>query len=297
MGTPSREVPSLLAVGPWKCNEFVALRNELDPLGHWPSSLTLNDAVNHAENAALPPELILLAQPRPGLDDQSDIERCRRAWPLTRIIVIAGSWCEGELRTGRPPAGVIRLYWHEFSAWWRSALNQVAENRTPPWSHPLTANLTSMCATAGSTSIAPRVHGQHANAPILAIDAPDYGAFEAIEQAAKPAGWQCHWQPRHRPELWSKPAGIHPTAALWDGAQLDAHERRALQQFCARLAPVPVIALLDFPRSEHIELSTSAGAAAILGKPYAVSTLRDELNRILRLPPLGGEGWGGGTVH
>jgi hypothetical protein len=263
--------PSLLAAGPWNRGEFLAVRTQLDPAGHWPTAPSLHDAINHADNATPSPELLLLAQPRPGLDDQSDIERCRRACPLTRLIVVAGAWCEGELRTGRPPTGAIRLYWHEFPAWWRAGLSALANRCAPPWSYPL---------TSGNTWCAPPASRVVPDPGVLAIDAPTHAAFEALEQAVKPAGWQCRWEPRHRPERWSNAADIQPAAALWDGAQLDAGERHGLQQFCARLAPAPVIALLDFPRPENVKQAQAAGAAAILGKPYSNAALIAELSRL-----------------
>jgi hypothetical protein len=277
--------PSLLAVGPWNRAEFLAVRDKLDPHGCWPTVGSLIDAMDSAADFEVPPELILLAQPRPGLDDQSDIERLGRDWPLTRIIVVAGAWCEGELRTGRPHSGVIRLYWHEFPSWWRTALSDFAENRTPSWSNPLTASATSICAAGCSPSGGPQVHTIRANLSILAIDSRDYAAFEAIEQAVAPDGWQSFWQPRHRPELASSSADNLPTAAVWDGAQLDADGLQALRQFCALLAPTPTIALLDFPRPEHIDRAHSAGAASVLGKPYAVRALLNELSRIADLRP------------
>ena len=136
------------AVGPWEHAEFAALRAELDPQRQWTTVATLADltaalADDSAENAAatnpfvpLPPELVLLAQARPGADDPSQLERLRAVAPLTRVVVVAGSWCEGELRTGHPAAGVVRLYWYELASWWRAAVAEWEANETPAWSEP-----------------------------------------------------------------------------------------------------------------------------------------------------------------
>ena len=230
--TANKSSPTLLAVGPWDRGEFAAVRDDLDPDRRWPTAPSLADASLSPLDLTTPAELILLAQPRPGVDTQSEIERCRAAWPLARIVVIAGAWCEGELRTGRPLAGVIRLYWHELAPWWLEAVHRLAAGQCPPWSAPLTAP----GGAADLHSFATRMHTIHGNQPILAIDAVDLAVFESLEHALNSAGWQCRWQPRHRPEIWSTSDEPLPAAGLWDGAQLDADETQGLKTFCRRLA-------------------------------------------------------------
>src|SRR5215475_14097263 len=82
------------------------------------------------------PELIVVAHSRPGAVCTEQIETVRRTWPLASIVVIAGSWCEGELRTGRPWPGVHRLYWYEFQEWWHRQLKLRAAGRCPDWARP-----------------------------------------------------------------------------------------------------------------------------------------------------------------
>jgi hypothetical protein len=65
------------------------------------------------------PELIVMAQSRPGTVQSEDVERLRRRAPLAGVVSLAGSWCEGETRTGRPLPSAVRLYWYEFEPWWR----------------------------------------------------------------------------------------------------------------------------------------------------------------------------------
>lgn len=79
------------------------------------------------------PELIVLAQSRPGVIRLREIERLRRSAPLSGEVSLLGSWCEGETRTGKPAAGVRRLYWYEFPSWWRRQLVLHATGRCPDW--------------------------------------------------------------------------------------------------------------------------------------------------------------------
>lgn len=284
--------PTLVAVGPWEHAEFAALRAELDPQRQWTTVATLGDvtaalADDAAENAAatipfapLPPELVLLAQARPGVDDPSQLERLRAVAPLTRVVVVAGSWCEGELRTGRPAAGVVRLYWYEFAHWWRAAVAEWDANETPAWSEPLddvrAGQETTVVALRERDDVVPTEGG------VLVVDAVDFAVFETLTAVLAPFGWSCEWQPRHRPELAVVTTMV---AAIWDGGQLSDGELAALCEFAARVhsanAAAPVIVLLDFPRVEHLQAVRDAGAAVVLGKPYQVARLVNELDRLI----------------
>ena len=291
MRMPTR-TPTLVAVGPWEHAEFAALRAELDPQRQWTTFATLAElaaalADDAAENAAatipsvpLPPELVLFAQARPGVDDPSPSERLRAVAPLTRVVVVAGSWCEGELRTGRPAAGVVRLYWYEFAPWWRAAVAEWEANETPAWSEPLddvrAGQETAVVALRERDNVVP------AERDVIVVDAVDFAVFETLAAVLAPFGWCCEWQPRHRPELAAVTALV---AAIWDGGQLSDRELAALRAFAAGVhaanAAAPVIALLDFPRVEHLQAARDAGAAAVLGKPYQVARLVNELDRLI----------------
>jgi hypothetical protein len=287
--------PTLVAVGPWDRAEFAALRDELDGSGQWPtidsleklaanleSTSRLADEAAPSRTLALPTELVLVAVPKPDPSLQPQLDRLVVVAPLTRVVVVAGSWCEGELRTGSPPVGVIRLYWYEFAPWWRESLAGWRAGVAPAWSGPL-----GDASAARPASSPDRAHDNEAPTPreveqLLAVDAIDFETFETLAAALGPHGWNCRWQPRHRPELIES-AGY--AAAVWDGGQLSTRELDSLASLVARMRErhpsAPVIALLDFPRVEHVTAARDVGAASILGKPYQVAHLAWELQRLL----------------
>jgi DNA-binding NarL/FixJ family response regulator len=277
--------PTLIAAGPWHDVEFASVRVELDANQAWRIAPTLRAAVDQIAASEDPPELVLLAQLHPGADDQKEVERLYQLAPLTRVIVVAGSWCEGELRTGKPLTGVVRIYWYEFAAWWRAALERLARGATPPWAEPLTDLRAGHSIRLRPASADPSTTPD-GEQRVLAIDTIDFAAFEALSTGLTRLGWHCVWQPRHRPALNGHSSAAHqsPAAALWDGGQLDDEELQNLTAFCRRLNDhhAPVVALLDFPRAEHVEQTQSAGAAALLAKPHQLALLHNELNRVLR---------------
>ena len=290
-------LPTLVAVGPWDHAEFAALRDEVDPHAEWGAVDSLEalaaalvgggQETYEEKNAAatipfvpLPPELVLLAQPRPDLTLAAQVERLRTAAPLVRVVVVAGTWCEGELRTGAPPTGVVRLYWYEFAAWWRAALSAYQAGGAPAWSEPLDDVRAGQASTQPHLQLSNPDGDDSAQRGAIAVDAVDFAVFEALAAALAPYGWRCEWQPRHRPEL--NDGGAY-AAAIWDGGQLSEGELASLAAFAARVREsspaVLVIVLLDFPRVEHLQVARDAGGTMVLGKPYRVPHLANELAR------------------
>jgi CheY-like chemotaxis protein len=273
----SRTAPTVLLAGPWQHVEFAAVRAEMDTANQWPTFPSLAAAIEQLPSESSP-DLILLAQPRPAVDRQEHVERLRRIAPLARIILVAGTWCEGELRTGQPLTGVIRLYWYELPPWWRACCRQWARRESSPWAEPLTEIRPGQFLRVDGAG-PPHDHGDKLLP--LAIDATDYAVFEALKTGLASYGWTTIWQPRHRPQL-NRELAEPPAAAIWDGSQLDPIELESLAQLGTRMAvdQAPVVALLDFPRVEHLSIAKAAGAAALLGKPYQLALLHDELTRV-----------------
>jgi hypothetical protein len=250
--------------------EFASVRHQIDPLSTWPSCHTLRQAAGLLEQQAVAPELLLLAQPRPGYYAQSMLAYLRSLAPLTRIVLVAGSWCEGELRTGQPAHGVLRLYWYDLAAWWREAMACQTAARCPPWSEPLEDGYAGRLRTSSSL---PEIVQKRADG-LVEVDTLQYETFAALATVLTSAGWSAVWQRHNLPPTTT--AGT--TAGIWDGGQLDPPEIDQLANFCQSLNKcagflVPVLVLLDFPRPEHLSMARAAGARAVLPKPYRVDDL------------------------
>ncbi len=260
---PSALAPVVWWVGDWDAGEFAALRRQLDPAGEMAVATELDEATASVALGPVIPEAVLLAQPRPGCICQMAIDRLLAVAPLVRVIVVAGTWCEGELRTGKPLVGAIRLYWHELPAWWERSAARQREGLAPLWSGP------------GGEDVGR--DGEFVDTTV-AVDAIDYAVFETISAALAPYGATCVWTPRGRGSMSGATAGI------WDGGQLDEEEREALAAFCRRLGDGPgaVVALVDYPRAEHDAIARAAGAGGVLGKPYSVAGLVHVLRGVVR---------------
>jgi hypothetical protein len=277
---PSR-LPTVLLAGPWELPEFAIARSPLPPIGDVAMAPTLDMAIEQVAASVTPPDLLLVAAPRPGLVTPEHVERLGAVAPLARLVIVAGSWCEGEWRTGRPPLGAVRLYWYELGAWWRAALAALADGAAPPWSGPLDEPRAGQAAARRLTHVLGESRG------LIAVDAIDFETFETLAAGLSWFGWQCAWRPRGRLVAPDDDAKSF-AGGVWDGGQLDGRELESLRCFCDWLKPrrAPTVALIDYPRAEHASAIAGAGAAAMAGKPYRADWLADELARLVRISSL-----------
>ena len=262
-GTP------VLLVGDWQGREFVAATSGLPDACDWPCATDIDEACDLLRNCQQPPELIFLAQSLPGIYCQEHIDRLQQVVPLTRLVVVVGSWCEGELRTGSPPSGVIRLYWYDFSSWWQAAIRRRDAGLCPPWSLPLDHVQAGRWSQANDF-VPSKAPSKNSFLLSVMIDAADFTVYETLSAALNNFGILSHWQGRDENATPAPTSAIH--AGIWDGGQLGDRELMRLTNFCHQTNG-PVIALLDFPRLEHFEKAQDAGAAAVFAKPYIVEEI------------------------
>jgi hypothetical protein len=218
----------------------------------------LRDEAQLAAGANVSPELIVVAQSRPGSIPSNKVAELQRSSPLAGIVALAGSWCEGETRTGKPWPGIERLYWYEFPAWWRRQMALRAAGLCPDWARPRESRF--RISDFGFRIAAKPSRG------LIAICAGYRETADIFAEVLRRAGHATVWQPPGRSVMAVRGA----VAGIWDGGQLNDRESDDLSAFCRRLASdnAPVIALLDFPRRDRADHALEIGAAAVLGKPW-----------------------------
>jgi hypothetical protein len=212
------------------------------------------------------PEAIILFQARPGSLSQSDIERLHRKAPLARLIVVAGSWCEGELRSGRPPQGVARLLWHQWNERLPQELGIVSGQRiaTAPRGRTLTSvdRLLHVAAGCATSQIS---RGQ------ADVFTSRRERFEALADFCSAAGFQATQR------LPGSSAGCGAAICLADGwASLP--DRADSDQ-----PNPPVMLLLDWPRPDDLDRAEQLGVACVLGLPLVVTDFLAAVDQLL--PP------------
>jgi hypothetical protein len=224
-------------------------------------------------NTKLPPEVVLLAQSRPGVNSHREVASLQRRWPLAGFAAILGSWCEGETRTGRLWPGVKRFYWYEFAAWWNEQVARRAAGNCPDWSRP-TTDLLRHCPNYKSNGFQPR--RSHS---VVVVSAPERYTADAVSDVLHRAGFASVWQPPGRAM-----SGIRGSAlGIWHGGQLNDQEASDLASFCRACGRegTPVIAMLDFPRRDRCAVARQLGVAAVLGIPWINAELISTINSLV----------------
>jgi hypothetical protein len=224
-------------------------------------------------SGTIPPEVIVIAQARPGEFSQGDVETMRRRWPLAGVVALLGSWCEGEIRTGRPWPGVHRIFWYEFPAWWQQQLALRSARLCPAWSRPI---FDAYRVAPQQTKLTPPNRRG-----VVVIRAANRENAEAIGDTLRHYDYAVACVPPGKSTTVVRGA----TAGIWDGGQLDEGEANELSGFVVSLARdnVPVIALLDFPRIDRCASARQLGAAAVLGKPWINADLVATIERLEEL--------------
>lgn len=208
----------------------------------------------HCEHAGIPSAIVVL-QSRPGEFSQEQIEELHRRAPLARLIVLAGAWCEGELRSGRPAHGVTRILWHQ----WCERLPRELEAAPLPRTN---SDAESLLRTIPGRTEAER--------GLAAICTWRRESFAALSEACLVAGLRSVWQ---QPDA---PLVVDDADVLlidgWpsiDGRRLFAHQL------------TPALLLLDWPRPEDVTRAAEQKIARVLGQPLQLADLVAALRDVI----------------
>ena len=255
---------SMLLIGDFEQPEFRAASELLVGRAPLRRALRPEQALAECRAADEFPDLIVLAQSRPGEFDLAALHGLRRWAPLARVIAILGSWCAGETRSGTPLAGVVRLYWHEAPAYLARELERQRSGKSPAWGLPVTATEFDSVAPA---DFEPDTHA----ARTIAIHSASSELANWLDRACRAWGYAAIWfQPGSTPALENTAAVILDAWRLDDAELADMHA----------WASVPRMVLLDFPHWEDRQRAIQAGARVVLAKPLRLDDLRWHFDRL-----------------
>jgi len=241
----------VLVIGDHRHREFENTIQWLATHSLLSSAATPREALDGMVHPALPPEVIVVALSRPSQFSSQQIEAVFRLAPLSRLVVLAGSWCEGELRTGHPWPGVIRLYWHQGEARFQEMLSEP----NPLWSHPRTA-------TDVERLLATPVSGHDGRKQMIAIGTESSITYHGLATTCAAAGYATVWIPPRQPTM------VHNIAAgIWDELQRPPSPG-CLRTFVRQARGAPIVALLNFPRLEDYQRLQDEGVKKVIAKPF-----------------------------
>jgi hypothetical protein len=214
------------------------------------------------------PSLVVLLQSRPGEFTETELAALRRRWPLARFVAVAGSWCEGEPRSGFATAGVYRI--GSQAAVERLAI-EIGESPTGRAGLAPTnvRGLFDLPATATADErLLANARPMAATPAVVAVAARRLSWAEPLVDALAAAG--------HAAVYWPLDGGALARgidATVWDTFGCDRHledDRRAL---ATASGDAPLVAVADFPRPQDVARLAALGVRRVFGKPLLVADL------------------------
>lgn len=225
-------------------------------------------AISWCNESETPPALVVIASARPGQWSDEAIERLRGRLPLVPFVALLGAWCEGEMRSGAPWPGVVRVYRHQWRQRFAREIARMAAGQCGSWSLPVTASAEERLLSQADSS-KPGNHG------VVAVVADGRETAEWLVAACRAHGWTTVWNTDWRS------AELHGVdVVVWDLGPIEPAAFEILHEIRDVFGDAPVVALSDFPREENKRQLSAAGAAAVLSNPLLVSDLAWQLDRL-----------------
>ena len=257
----------ILVVGNTDRAEFREAREVLDRWGRVVAAADVGAAAAMLVQGDTPADLIVVAQAFPGEFPAERVDSLRRLAPLARVVVLLGSWCEGETRTGRAWPGAIRVYWHQWIPRAEQELSRLHDGRCSAWSLPFTASDEEQILVSADEPIAQRQG-------LVAIYSARLEMQEWLAAACRRAGLATAWL---RPDRLDPPGPAQ--MVLFDATDGRGEELEHLRRLNAWVPRPAIVALVDFPRVEDRDRLLAAGADAVLSKPLLVEDLFWQLDQ------------------
>lgn len=245
----------VLCVGRMNRSEF---HDVLPSFREWGTVLAAPDAraaLAKLADASLTPDVIVFAQSYPGEFADEQVDEFRRIAPLARLVAVLGTWCEGEMRSGTPWSGAVRVYWHQWKPHCHLELEHLLAGPESLWSLPSTA-----CEEERCLALSARRHDQGAG--MVDIVTEQYDVFALLAAACRDRGYEPHWRRAH-----DEPQADAPAVVLFDSAGEMGDELTRFRQLRIE-RNVIVVVLADFPRIADCERFVRAGATAVLSRPF-----------------------------
>ena len=223
-----------------------------------PSTMVPADRIKSVSNRSF--QLIVLAQSRRDQISQSLVDLLRAEMPEVPIVVLLGSWCEGENRSGKPLLGVNQVLWHQWESRFERFCIQVNDGMTSDWHVPLTASVSDRVRDfSPDQEISRELIGKR-----ILVSAEDSTTFESISDMLNIYQCVALWAQPQRPEFCS--AGID--AICVDGNGFSSELTNRIAKLKTEFEGSSIMVTLNFPRKQDLASLSALGVQEVISKPY-----------------------------
>lgn len=246
----------IIVAGDWQHPEFSAVAKSLPTR----SRLIRWEAGNEYEGT---PDLLVMAQARRNQVAPQVSQQVLAKWPTTPAVQVLSSWCEGEIRSGRPNPGWVRVLWHRWPTEFDRFIEDRGSGRTSAWDR------SDARGNPATMAPSPWTGGRCLE---IGVDSRWTTESMTIEAMMTTLGHV----PRHisawLPESGSRPLDACLIVADSYDAWLEASLIRSLQ-VCRRGLKLVV---MGFPRPHEVERmrTIARGPVQVLAKPFEVGQVQ-----------------------
>ena len=216
-------------------------------------------------------QAVLLAQARPDQYTHEDIEILQEKFPTIPVVALVGSWCEGELRSGNPAPGSLRIYWHQWQGRYDTFAHEFNQSHISNWHMPRTAieedRIQAVTSNFGYDSSNRKYD--------VGISAHTRDGYEMVAETLCEFGFSVCWLegPHQTPEKVD--------AVCINSNSLTGNLKTTILQTRRKLNDTPIVVLMNFPRKAEVDAARELGVDEIVSKPYQLADLKFAIERAL----------------
>lgn len=215
-------------------------------------------------------DLVVIAQSRQGQFDQSMIDAVKSFAGSTPVVMMLGSWCEGELRSDQPAEGVTRVFWHQWQGRFETFEKHLADSGVTLWHGPTTeTDADRIVASRALDSVSDSEH------LCIGVSAWNVEAYDSLSAAIQSFGWKTRWV--ERTNLPSLAGAIN--AVCIDANSLDENLERRINWLKEQVLDAPLVLTLNFPRKDEVSRLRGMGVSHLVSKPFELNDLRAAISQ------------------
>lgn len=266
----------ILLTGDYWHDDFQSVLQE----NQCPLTLTPFETLCGDLNTVAGHSLVVIACSRRDQFPADQLESIVQAALPSSVVLLLGSWCEGESRSGDPAPGIQRVYWHQ----WQGRIDRFArslnDDSLNQWQLPRTANNADQILTESpSGAVGPEgISRTELSQKWLGVSASTEHSFDMVRDAVKTYGWEATWIEYTTWEAQEIPKFelIFVDANSWS----PACEKR-VQWIREELGDFPIVLLLNFPRSDELKEVARSGVNAVVSKPFQLADINTAIEKSL----------------
>ena len=219
-------------------------------------------------------EVVLLAQARPDQFSHQDCEMLQQKFPQTPVVSLVGSWCEGEMRSGNPSGGGVRIFWHQWQGRYDNFVSEFNRSHVSSWHLPRTATEADRVTESVSQFANSKESSKGASGVHVGISAWSEDGYRMLADALQSFDFRCSWL--EGPEAHR----VVPDVICINANSLSINLQTSISQMSRRTS-APIVVLMNFPRKSEVDIARNLGVREVVSKPYQLIDLKFAIERAM----------------